>query len=46
LAIDSIDRCLRIDEKNVDVIILKGILNWSLMENKKGYECFWNAHKI
>ncbi len=35
-----------IDEKCVDVIVLKGLLNWSLMENKKGYECFWEAYKI
>jgi hypothetical protein len=29
-----------IDEKCVDVLVLKALLNWSLMENKKGYECF------
>ena len=35
-----------VDEKNIDVIVLKALLNWSLMENKKGYECFWEAWKI
>lgn len=33
------------DEKDVDVLVLKGMLYWSLMENKKGYECFWKAEE-
>jgi hypothetical protein len=42
----EIDKYLKINDKNADILILKGILYWSLIENKKGYECFWRAYKI
>ena len=37
MALDSVENCLMITEKDPDMLVLKGIINWSLMENKKGY---------
>lgn len=46
LALDSIENCLMINEKDPDIMVLKGIINWSLMDNRKGFECFWKAWEI
>jgi hypothetical protein len=43
LAMNEINKCIKINDRNADIIVLKGFLYWSLMENKKGYECFWEA---
>jgi hypothetical protein len=43
---NELECCAKMDAKDVDTVIMMGILNWSLMENKKGYECFWSAYKI
>jgi hypothetical protein len=35
-----------IDERDVDVVILRAMLFWSLLETAKGYKEFWNAYAI
>ncbi len=35
-----------IDDKNVDLIVLKALLDWSMLEKEKGYKEFWDGYKI
>lgn len=46
LAFEEIDNCLQIDPNNVEVLILKGKLLWSVDRVEEGNECFWAAHNI
>ena len=46
LAFEEIENCLAIDPNNVEVLILKGKLLWSVDRVVEGNECFWAAHNI
>lgn len=46
LAFEEIERCLEKDQSNVEVLILKGKLLWSIDKIEEGNEQFWRAHSI
>jgi hypothetical protein len=46
LAFIEIDNCLMKDHQNVEVLILKGKLLWSIDKVEEGNECFWAAHSV
>lgn len=46
LAFEEIERCLERDPNNVEVVILKGKLLWSVDKIDEGNEQFWLAHSI
>ena len=46
LAFEEIENCLSKDPANVEVLILKGKLLWSIDKVDEGNECFWAAHNI
>ena len=46
LAFIEIENCLSKDSNNVEVLILKGKLLWSIDKVELGNECFWAAHSI
>lgn len=46
LAFAEIDICLERDPFNVEVMILKGKLLWSIDKIEEGNELFWAAHAI
>ena len=46
LAFEEIENCLSKDPQNVEVLILKGKLLWSVDKVDQGNECFWLAHNI
>jgi hypothetical protein len=35
-----------IEDKNVDMIVLKGMMEWSMLEREKGYKAFWDGYKV
>ena len=35
-----------IEDKNIDAIVLRGLIFWSMLEKEKGYKQFWRAYKI
>ena len=35
-----------IDDKNVDVIVLKAMMEWAMLERKKGYKAFWDGFRV
>lgn len=46
LAFEEIEKCLEKDPNNVEVLILKGKLLWSIDKIEEGNEQFWKAHSI
>lgn len=46
MAFAEIDRCLERDPYNVEVMILKGKLLWSIDKIEEGNDMFWAAHAI
>lgn len=46
LAFMEIENCLNNDPDNVEVLILKGKLLWSIDRVEEGNDCFWQAHSI
>ena len=46
LAFVEIENCLAKDTNNVEVLILKGKLLWSIDKVDLGNDCFWAAHSI
>ena len=46
LAFFEIEQCLAKDPNNVEVLILKGKLLWSVDRVDEGNEAFWAAHNI
>ena len=46
LAFIEIDNCLMKDHQNVEVLILKGKLLWSIDKVEEGNECLWAAHSV
>lgn len=46
LAFDEIEKCLDKDPLNVEVLILKGKLLWSVDKVEEGNDMFWRAHAI
>jgi Tfp pilus assembly protein PilF len=46
LAFEEIENCLSRDPGNVEVLILKGKLLWSIDKVDEGNECFWEAHAL
>jgi hypothetical protein len=46
LAFEEIENCLMKDPTNVEVLILKGKLLWSIDKVDEGNQCFWLAHNI
>ena len=46
LAFEEIDNCLSKEPNNVEVLILKGKLLWSIDKVEEGNECFWTAHQL
>lgn len=46
LAFTELDKCLQIDQRNIECLILKGKLLWSVDRIEEGNQCFWNAHSI
>ncbi|CDW77540.1 tetratricopeptide repeat protein 16 [Stylonychia lemnae] len=46
LAFQEIEKCLERDPYNVEVMILKGKLLWSIDKIEEGNEMFWSAHAV
>ena len=46
LALSEIENCMMIEEKDADLVVMQGLILWSLMETKKGYEAFWVAYGL
>ena len=46
LAFTEIEHCLAKEPNNVEVLILKGKLLWSIDKVDEGNQCFWAAHSI
>ena len=46
LAFDEIENAIRRDPNNVEVLILKGKLLWSMDKVEEGNELLWDAHKV
>jgi tetratricopeptide (TPR) repeat protein len=46
LAFVELDKCLKIDPNNIECLILKGKLLWSVDRIEDGNDCFWRAHNI
>ena len=46
LAFLEIEKCLERDPYNVEVMILKGKLQWSVDKIEEGNEMFWAAHAV
>lgn len=46
LAFEEIEKCLEKDPDNIEVLILKGKLLWSIDKIDEGNEQFWKAHNI
>lgn len=46
LAFVELDKCLKIDPSNIECLILKGKLLWSVDRIEDGNDCFWRAHNI
>ena len=46
LAFSEIERCLERDPYNIEVLILKGKLLWSVDKIDEGNEMFWLAHSV
>ena len=46
LAFEEIEKCLEHNSSNVEVLILKGKLLWSIDKMEEGNEQFWIAHSI
>ena len=44
LAFQELDRCLEKEPDNIEVLILKGKLLWSIDKIDDGNEMFWLAH--
>lgn len=35
-----------IDERDADLVVLRGMVYWSIFETAKGYKEFWNAYSL
>lgn len=46
LAFEEIENCLAKDPYNMEVLILKGKLLWSIDKVEEGNEMFWQAHSV
>lgn len=46
LAFIELEKCLQKDNNNIEVLILKGKLLWSIDKIEEGNNCFWRAHII
>ena len=46
LAFAELERCIAQDPSNVEVLLLKGKLLWSIDKIDDGNEMFWAAHSI
>lgn len=46
LAFAELEKCLSKDPSNIEVLILKGKLLWSIDRVEDGNTCFWQAHGI
>ncbi len=46
LAMDEVNNCLKLEPQNVEALVLKGKLLWSLDKTEEGNEQFWQAHGI
>lgn len=46
LAFEEIEKCLEKDPTNIEVLILKGKLLWSIDKIEEGNEQFWKAHAL
>ena len=38
LALSEVDNCIMIDEKDADLLILRSLILWSLLDNSNGYK--------
>ena len=46
MALDEIENCILIDGNDADLIAMKALIYWSMMDDNKGYRQFWEAYKI
>jgi len=46
LALKEIGICLKFEPENVDALVLKGKLLWSIGKNQEGNKLFWTAYDI
>ena len=46
MALDEIENCLLIEGSDADLIAMKALIYWSMMDDNKGYRQFWDAYKI
>lgn len=46
MAFEELDNCLEKDPHNIECLILKGKLLWSVDKIEEGNTCFWSAHEI
>lgn len=46
LALSEVENCLKLEPNNVEAIVLKAKLFWSINKIEEGNELFWEAHSI
>jgi hypothetical protein len=46
LALSEVDNCIMLDESDADLLVLRAMILWSLLETPRGYEGFWAAFRL
>ena len=46
LAFEELEKCIMKEPDNIEVLILKGKLLWSVDKVEEGNEMFWRAHSV
>ena len=46
VALGEVENCIMIEEKDTDLVVLRAMLFWSMLETAKGYKEFWNAYAL
>ena len=42
----ELDSCILLDERDVDLRVLKAMISWSLLEETRGYKEWWIAYEM
>lgn len=45
-ALSEVDNCIMLDENDADLLVLRAMILWSLLEIPRGYEEFWAAFRL
>lgn len=45
-ALSEVDNCIMLEENDADLLVLRAMILWSLLETSRGYEEFWAAFRL